>query len=122
MTEIHKIVNDALERSKASFLLYKDTSAEDRAQFLDTVADEIMNLGDTLIEAAMEETHLPQARFVGERGRTCNQLRSFATLLREGSWVRATIETAEPQRTPVPKPDMRKMHKAIRQVEIQHQL
>ena len=57
----------------------------------------------------MEETNLPEPRLVGERGRTCNQLRQFAAMVKEGSWVEARIDTAIPDRMPLPKPDLRKM-------------
>ncbi|WP_419788723.1 aldehyde dehydrogenase (NADP(+)) [Mucilaginibacter sp. SP1R1] len=66
-------------------------------------------LGDALLQKAAEETNLPIGRLTGERARTTGQLRMFATMLREGSWVEATIDTAIPERTPLPKPDLRKM-------------
>ena len=56
-----------------------------------------MNLGDTLIERCMQETALPEGRLKGERGRTVNQLKLFAKVVREGSWVDARIDTAQPQ-------------------------
>ena len=62
-----------------------------------------------LIQQATQETNLPEARLVGERARTCNQLKQFADLFREGSWVDAKIDTAIPDRAPLPKPDIRKM-------------
>src|SRR5690606_14382611 len=70
-------------------------------------------LGDTLIERTTLETGLPAARIVGERGRTCAQLRLFAATVREGSWVDARIDTALPERQPVPRPDIRRMLKPI---------
>jgi len=57
----------------------------------------------------MRETNLPEPRLAGEVARTCNQLRQFADMLVEGSWVEARIDTALPDRQPVPKPDIRKM-------------
>jgi NADP-dependent aldehyde dehydrogenase len=65
-------------------------------------------LGDALIDEAAAETNLSAARLTGERGRTTMQLRMFAGMLREGSWLEATIDTAIPDKTP-PRPDIRKM-------------
>ncbi|MBL4773886.1 MAG: aldehyde dehydrogenase (NADP(+)) [Alcanivoracaceae bacterium] len=89
------------------------TSSLERAEFLETIAEEIMNLGDELIARTQLETALPKARLEGERGRTCNQLRLFAEVLREGSWVNAIIDTADADRLPLPKPDTRSMNIAI---------
>ncbi|WP_439558338.1 aldehyde dehydrogenase family protein, partial [Dyadobacter sp.] len=88
---------------------YAMISAQRRADFLIAITEEITALGDQLLERANLETGLPLARLQGERARTINQLTQFADLLREGSWVEASIDTALPDRTPVPKPDMRKM-------------
>ncbi len=102
-------VNTAVEKAIAAFVQYRQITPEKRAQFLETIADEIMTIGDELIERAMLETGLPQPRLIGERGRTTGQLKLFAALLREGSWVEAVIDTAMPDRTPLPRPDLRKM-------------
>ena len=89
-----------------------------RAKFLRAVADNIEALGDTLIERATLETALPNARFVSERGRTCSQLRMFADLLDEGSWVEARIDHAIPNRQPLPKPDVRSMLRPLGTVAV----
>src|SRR3974390_3059802 len=68
-----------------------------------------MALGDDLIQRGHLETGLPEARLTGERARTVNQLKLFAQLVREGSWVDARIDTAVPDRQPAPKPDLRRM-------------
>ncbi|UXE68167.1 MAG: aldehyde dehydrogenase (NADP(+)) [Chryseotalea sp. WA131a] len=98
-----------LRASHTAFQQYKKVTGTDKAIFLDALAAEIEALGQPLIAKAMEETNLPEARLVGERGRTCNQLRQFAALVKEGSWVEARIDTATPDRAPLPKPDLRKM-------------
>ena len=102
-------IEEALAKAKAAFDPYKKTSPEARAVFLETIAEEILNIGDGLIQRAMLETGLPEARLAGERGRTVNQLKLFASLLREGSWVEAVIDPAQPDRKPLPRPDLRKM-------------
>jgi Dihydrodipicolinate synthetase family len=75
---------------------------------VDTLAMEELCLGaDGWV--ASHESNLPLARFMEERGRTMGQLRMFADYLEDGSWVDATIDTAQPERQPIPKVDMRKM-------------
>ena len=96
----------ALAASRA-FPAYAATLREARAGFLDRVADEIEALGDALLGRASVETALPLARLTGERGRTCAQLRMFATLLR-GEPLGVRIEAGDPARTPLPKPDLRR--------------
>ena len=99
----------ALQKARDAYKTYKNKSGQDKAIFLDAIADEIVALGDDLVQRAMAETALPEGRIVGERGRTVGQLKLFASLLREGTWVEASIDTAVPGREPVPKPDIRKM-------------
>ncbi|WP_419210933.1 aldehyde dehydrogenase (NADP(+)) [Maribacter sp. X9] len=104
-TEIDEAVALAVE----AFKLYKDIPGVKKAVFLKAIADEIEALGDELIDTYCKESGLPQGRAIGERGRTMGQLRSFAALLEEGSWVEAVIEKGQPQREPMPKADIRKM-------------
>lgn len=83
--------------------------AEEIARFLDRIAGEIQDLGEALIERAARETGLPAARLMSECARTTNQLRLFAELVREGSWIEARIDRALPDRQPLPKPDLRRL-------------
>ncbi|MFG6459298.1 aldehyde dehydrogenase (NADP(+)) [Roseateles sp. BYS96W] len=99
-------VNQACELANAAFDAFRATTDHERADFLELIAAQILALGDDLIVRAMAETGLPRARLEGERGRTVNQLKLFAELLREGSWQDARIDTALPTRTP-PRPDLR---------------
>lgn len=80
-----------------------------RSAFLRRIATEIEGLGEDLLQCAGEETGLPAGRLQGERGRTVNQIRMFADLVDEGSWVGARIDHGDPGRKPVPKPDLRRM-------------
>ena len=102
-------VNEAVQKATAAFDIYRKKDKNSIAAFLDQIADEILNLGDALIERCNLETGLPIARLQGERGRTMNQLKLFATVVREGSWVDARIDTAIPDRAPLPKSDIRHM-------------
>ena len=102
-------VDSALQRAQISFLSYKNISGKKKAEFLRAIADEIEALGQELVSTAVRETNLPEARIVGERGRTTGHCRMFADLVEQGSWVDARIDTAIPDRAPLPKPDIRKM-------------
>ena len=88
---------------------YRKTDFVSRALFLETIAEHILAIGDELLERTHLETGLPMARLTGERDRTMNQLKLFASLLREGSWADAVIDTALPGRKPLPRPDLRRM-------------
>ena len=111
-------INEAISKATSAFEIYKKTSFEQRAEFLDTVAEEIMKIGDDLIGRAHLETGLPEARITGERGRTVGQLKLFASLLREGSFVEAIIDTALPDRKPLPRSDLRRMMHPIGPVAV----
>ena len=103
-------INEAVTLASSAYKQFKNTSGQDKAKFLNQIADEIMALGDELVETYCSETGLPEGRAQGERGRTVFQLRSFADLVAQGDWVEASIDTAIPDRTPAPKPDLRKMN------------
>jgi NADP-dependent aldehyde dehydrogenase len=105
VTTIHR----ALELADSCAQEFLGVSGEERAKFLEAIADQILRLGDDLLQRAHHETGLPLDRLTGERGRTMGQLRMFATLLREGSWVDARIDPALPDRQPLPRPDLRRM-------------
>nr|CDQ35222.1 NADP-dependent fatty aldehyde dehydrogenase [Virgibacillus halodenitrificans] len=106
-------VDHACELAWNAFDTYRETSLEDRAKFLETVADEIEAIGDELIERAVAESGLPQARIQGERGRTCGQLRMFARVVRDGEWLDVRIDPALPDRQPMPRVDLRQRHIAL---------
>lgn len=111
-------LNRAADLADAARISYANVAAKDRANFLRTIANNIEALGDNLIHRASLETSLPNQRFIGERGRTCGQLRMFADLIEEGSWVDARIDHAIPDRQPIPKPDVRSMLKPIGPVAV----
>ncbi len=102
-------INTAAEKAARAFQVYRKKSGAEKAIFLETIGEEIIALGDELVTVCCQESALPKGRIEGERGRTVNQLKLFANLLREGSWLDARIETADPDRTPLPKPDIRYM-------------
>lgn len=91
---------------------------EERARFLEAIADGIVEIGDDLILRAMLETGLSRARLEGERARTIGQLRLFAQVVRQGDWLDATIDSAMPDRQPLPRPDIRRMNVALGPVAV----
>lgn len=106
-------IEKAVEKASQAYEIYRRKSGKEKAFLLRTIADKIEALGSSLIERAVMESGLTEARLTGERGRTTNQLRLFASLLEEGSWTEAIIETAIPDRKPAAKPDIRKMLRPI---------
>ena len=100
-------IDTACRLAEAAFDPFRATSDADRAAFLDAIAGQILAIGDDLIVRAMTESGLPRARLEGERGRTVGQLKLFAALLREGSWADLRIDSALPDRQPMPRPDLR---------------
>ncbi|MCX4162953.1 MULTISPECIES: aldehyde dehydrogenase (NADP(+)) [Paraburkholderia] len=100
-------VERACELAARAFDPYRAAPLETRARFLEAIADNIVALGDALIERAHAESALPKARLEGERGRTVGQLKLFAALVREGRWLTATLDSALPERKPQPRPDLR---------------
>jgi NADP-dependent aldehyde dehydrogenase len=102
-------VGAAARAAEAAFEAYAALAPEARAAFLRAIGDRIQALGSTLLERVESETGLPRPRLEGERGRTVNQLRLFADLILEGSWVDARIDRALPERQPAPRPDVRRM-------------
>jgi 2,5-dioxopentanoate dehydrogenase len=106
-------LNIAVAKAKTAFDIYKNISGQSKAVFLEAIATEIENLGETLLNRYMAESALPAGRAAGERGRTMGQLRMFANLLKEGSWLHATIDPAMPDRQPLPRPDLRSMERAL---------
>jgi NADP-dependent aldehyde dehydrogenase len=99
----------ALAAAQEAFQVFRKTDRKTRAALLDAIAANIEKLGDPLLERANQETSLGLPRLTGERARTCGQLRMFARLAEEGSWVDARIDRAIPDRKPLPRSDIRRM-------------
>src|SRR5262249_28094015 len=102
-------IDEALALAERGFEEYREQPADRVASFLERIGEAIMALGDELIKRSHAETALPEARLTAERARTVNQLKMFAELVREGSWVEACVDRAIPDRKPLPKTDLRRM-------------
>ena len=102
-------VDRAARLAAEAFDSFRRTTGRERAALLRKIAENIEAISDEVIERAALETALPKARLQGETARTCGQLRLFAQVVEEGSWVNARIDLADPNRKPLPKPDIRSM-------------
>ncbi len=111
-------VDLAIVKAERAFKEYSQLSGNDRANFLEAIADEILALDHSLIMRAENETSLPFPRIQGERGRTVNQLRLFAKVIRKGHWLDARIDTALPDRKPLPRSDLRHLHRPLGPVAV----
>jgi len=100
-------VEEACAAAAAAFDTYRALPSAMRAEFLEAIGDEIIALGDALLERAALESGLPLARLTGERGRTVGQLRLFADVVRADRWRGVRIDPAMPDREPLPRPDLR---------------
>lgn len=100
-------VDRACRLANAAFDPFRQAPLETRARFLEAIAERIVGLGDPLIERAHAESALPVARLEGERARTVGQLRLFAAIVRDGRWLSATLDSAQPERKPLPRADLR---------------
>ncbi|WP_152220200.1 aldehyde dehydrogenase (NADP(+)) [Pseudomonas sp. SCB32] len=111
-------VDAAALAAEAAFPIYSRLPAERRAAFLDAIANELEALGDDFVATVCRETALPAARIQGERGRTANQMRLFAKVLRRGDFLGARIDRAQPQRQPLPRPDLRQYRTGVGPVAV----
>ncbi len=100
-------LEQAASLAAAAFRPYRETSLEARAKFLEAIAQNILDIGDELIERCVKESGLPRGRIEGERGRTVVQLRLFSNDVRDGGFIGARIDPAMPDRAPLPRPDLR---------------
>src|SRR3984957_3347658 len=99
----------AVTLAAEAFAAYSRVPGRARGAFLRKIAANIESIAGDVVERAGKETALPPARLQGETARTCAQLRLFAEVAEEGSWVAARIDNADPNRKPAPKPDIRSM-------------
>jgi NADP-dependent aldehyde dehydrogenase len=102
-------IDRSLQLAAKAFAVLRESAPQVISGFLERIASEINQLGDPLIDQASSESGLPRERLTGERSRTVNQLRMFASLVQDGSFVEARIDPALPDRKPLPRPDLRRM-------------
>ena len=102
---LDQIFNEA----QGAFLTYKNLGTTKKAEFLEKIAEILEENRNAIVMMAVRESNLPEGRINGELGRTTGQIKLFANLVREGSWVEATIDPSIPDRTPLPRADIRRM-------------
>ena len=112
------LVDRAVQAAEEAFLAYSATSREERARFLEAIADQIEARADAITAIGTAETGLPEARLNGERGRTTGQLRLFAEHIRKGDYLDRRHDEALPDRLPLPRPDIRLMQRPIGPVAV----
>jgi NADP-dependent aldehyde dehydrogenase len=111
-------LNLAADLAEEASATYGKLPGRDKARFLHRIADGIEAIVPEIADRAHRETALPEARLKGESARTINQLRLFAQLVEEGSWVNARIDPAQPERKPLPRSDIRSMMRPLGPVAI----
>ncbi len=111
-------VEAACTAAEEAFWDYGYSSRETRAAFLDTIADEIEARRDAITEIGTSETGLPEARLIGERGRTTGQLRLFASHIRKGDYLDRRHDQALPERQPLPRPDLKMVQRPVGPVAV----
>ncbi|MFZ0335695.1 MAG: aldehyde dehydrogenase (NADP(+)) [Candidatus Acidiferrales bacterium] len=111
-------INQAAVLADRAFAIWSRASGKTKGALLRKIAEKIEALGDDLVTRATEETALTPARIKSETARTCFQLRLFAQVVEEGSWVGARIDQADPNRAPIPKPDIRSFYRALGPVAV----
>lgn len=112
------LVDQACRAAEEAFQSYGATSAAERADFLNAIADEIEARGDEITEIGTQETGLPEARLQGERGRTTGQLRLFANHILAGDYLDLRHDAALPDRAPLPRPDLRLSQRPVGPVAV----
>lgn len=112
------LVNRACDAAEDAFWSYGYSTRAERAAFLNAIADEIDVRGDAITQIGTEETGLPEARLVGERGRTTGQLRLFATHILAGDYLDRRHDAALPDRQPLPRPELHMMQRPIGPVAV----
>ncbi len=111
-------LNQAAGLAAQAFPVYSLVPGKERAAFLRRIADGLDAIQQQLAERAHLETALPMPRLLGEVARTTGQLRLFASVLEEGSWVDARIDTPLPERRPLPRPGLRSMLRPLGPVAV----
>ncbi|MGB1042313.1 MAG: aldehyde dehydrogenase (NADP(+)) [Tenacibaculum sp.] len=100
-------INEAVKLATKAFIDFKNKTGNEKAHFLNTIAEEINAVNNLLITTYCNESGLSINRAKAEIKRTIFQLHSFASLIQEGSWVNASINI---KKETVPKSDIRKIN------------
>lgn len=111
-------VEVACEAAEEAFWSYGYSRREERAAFLNAIADEIDARGDLITEIGSAETGLPEGRLISERNRTTSQLQLFARHVRAGDYLDRRHDEALPDRKPAPRPELRLIQRPVGPVAV----
>ncbi|MDD2049348.1 aldehyde dehydrogenase (NADP(+)) [Pseudomonas putida] len=111
-------VDAAARAAQLAYPTFRNLAPGRRAEFLEAIAAQLDALGDDFIQLVTRETALPNARILGERGRTSGQMRLFAEVLRRGDFLGARIDRALPDRQPLPRADLRQYRLGVGPVAV----
>ena len=92
----------AVHESRALF------PSEARVRLLKTMARYLQEALPQIQERGVLETGLPAGRFEAEMGRTCSQLLQFAETVASGLFREPVLQSADAERAPLPRPDLRR--------------
>jgi NADP-dependent aldehyde dehydrogenase len=113
-----ELVDEACKVAEEAFWFYGYSTRAQRAEFLNRIADEIDARGDEITRIGAQETGLPEARLVGERGRTVSQLRLFANHILTGDYLDRRHDPALNDRQPLPRPDLHLLQRPVGPVAV----
>lgn len=105
----NELASQAAESAAQSFKSFSKTTSHARAKLLRTIAAQINKRGEEISDICGRETGLPLVRLTGERGRTTGQLEMFADYIEAGDYLQRSHDEALPDRSPIPRPDLKKM-------------
>jgi len=112
------LVDKAVDAAEEAFATFGWSTRAQRASLLRKIADEIDGRGDAITEIGTQETGLPEVRLQGERARTVGQLRLFADHIEVGDYLDHRHDPALPDRTPLPRPDLRMIQRPLGPVAV----
>ena len=113
-----ELIDQAVQSAEEAFWSFGYSTRQDRADFLNAIADEIEARADAITEIGSQETGLPEARLQGERGRTTGQLRLFASHILAGDYLDRRYDAALPERAPLPRPELAMVQRPIGPVAV----
>lgn len=113
-----ELIDQAVQSAEEAFWSFGYSTRQDRAEFLNAIADEIEARADAITEIGSQETGLPEARLQGERGRTTGQLRLFASHILAGDYLDRRYDAALPERAPLPRPELAMVQRPIGPVAV----
>jgi NADP-dependent aldehyde dehydrogenase len=111
-------IESAVRLAAEAFTVFSQWNGIRRAGFMIRIAELLEANAAAIVERGNLETALPPGRLQGELARTCFQLRFYADAAKTGLCSGARIDHADPDRKPLPKPDLRSMLRPVGPVAV----